>query len=227
MPQQEQTERLLQEGAAQLGLALTVQQQRQLLDYVALLHKWNRVYNLTSVRDPLEMLRLHVLDCLAVVQPFRQVMDELVRQGLPAQALDVGAGGGLPSVVLAIGCPDVSIHCVDAVAKKMAFVRQAAGALSLRNLQAIHARVESLEQRYAVITSRAFASLADFTALTHSLLMPQGVWMAMKGKYPAEEVGQLPKSVEVFHVEPLQVPGLDAQRCIVWMRSGTALQSEK
>lgn len=226
MPQQEQTGRLLQEGLAQLELDLTALQQRQLLDYIALLQKWNRVYNLTSVRDPLEMLRLHVLDCLAVVQPFRQAMAGRVRQGLPARALDVGAGGGLPSMVLAITCPEVSIHCVDAVAKKMAFVRQTAGALSLGNLQAIHARVENLEQRYAVITARAFASLADFTALTQPLLMPQGVWLAMKGKHPAEEIAQLPENVEVFHVEPLRVPGLDAQRCIVWMRNRIALQPE-
>lgn len=209
---------LLQQGLQDLGLRLDPSQQQQLLDYLALLHQWGQVYNLTAVRDPQDMLRLHLLDCLAVVQPFQRAQVQLQAQGLGVQVLDVGAGAGLPSVVLAVCCPTLAIDCVDAVAKKMAFVRQVASALRLGYLQAVHARVQALTSRYSIITSRAFASLSDFTCLTAPLLSPGGVWMAMKGKHPEDEIADLPDGVEVFHVEPLQVPGLDAQRCIVWMR---------
>lgn len=207
----------LEQGLAALGLALTPAQQQQLLDYLAMLHKWNKVYNLTSVREPADMLRLHLLDCLAVLAPFQRALAETPSP----KVLDVGAGGGLPGVVLAIGCPEVTVRCVDAVAKKMAFVRQASSALALPNLQAIHARVEDVRDRYSLITSRAFASLADFAGLTAPLLQEGGVWMAMKGKHPHEEIAELQErapEVEVLHVEPLQVPGLDAERCLVWMR---------
>lgn len=208
----------LEQGAQQLGLHLEARQQEQLLHYLELMQKWNKVYNLTAVRDPEEMLRLHLLDCLAVVQPFQTAMHQLQEQGLPATVLDVGAGGGLPGIVLAVCCPQVHIQCVDAVAKKMAFVRQAGVELKLGNLLATHARVESLQQSYSLITSRAFASLLDFVQLTHKLLQPQGVWMAMKGKHPLDEMQVLPSGAQVFHVEQLQVPGVDAERCIVWMR---------
>lgn len=208
----------LEQGAQQLGLNLDVRQQEQLLHYLELMQKWNKVYNLTAVRNPEEMLRLHLLDCLAVVQPFQAAMHQLQELGLPATVLDVGAGGGLPGIVLAVCCPQVHIQCVDAVAKKMAFVRQAGVELKLTNLLATHARVESLHQPYSLITSRAFASLEDFVQLTHKLLQPQGVWMAMKGKHPQDEMQALPSGARVFHVEQLQVPGVDAERCIVWMR---------
>lgn len=132
--------------------------------------------------------------------------------------LDVGAGAGLPGVVIAITCPDVSVTCVDTVAKKAAFIQQAAVTLKLPNLKGLHARVESLTQPYDLVCSRAFASLLDFTTWSHSALAEHGVWMAMKGKHPDQELAVLPESVKVFHVEQLLVPGLDAERCIVWMR---------
>jgi 16S rRNA (guanine527-N7)-methyltransferase len=132
--------------------------------------------------------------------------------------LDVGAGAGLPGVVIAITCPDVQVTCVDTVAKKAAFVQQVAATLRLPNLKGLHARVESLTQPYDVVCSRAFASLVDFTTWSKSALAPHGVWMAMKGKHPEQEMAALPESVDVFHVEQLLVPGLDADRCIVWLR---------
>ena len=207
----------LRHGVDALGLVLTDAQISALLDYMALIQKWTRVYNLTAVRNPEEMLTHHVLDSLAVIAPLRRQLhalglDESVR------VLDVGAGAGLPGVVLAICCPTMVVHCVDTVAKKAAFIQQAAVGLKLPLLRGIHARVESLTEPYAVVTSRAFASLADFTQWSQGALAEQGVWMAMKGKNPQAEVAQLPADIEVFHVEPLAVPGLDAERCIVWMR---------
>ena len=207
----------LRHGVDALGLVLTDLQISALLDYMALIQKWTRVYNLTAVRNPEEMLTHHVLDSLAVIAPLRRQLhalglDESVR------VLDVGAGAGLPGVVLAICCPTMTVHCVDTVAKKAAFIQQAAVGLKLPLLRGIHARVESLTEPYAVVTSRAFASLADFTQWSQGALAEQGVWMAMKGKNPEAEMAQLPAQVAVFHVEPLVVPGLDAERCIVWMR---------
>jgi 16S rRNA (guanine527-N7)-methyltransferase len=121
-------------------------------------------------------------------------------------------------VVFAICCPRIQVHCVDAVAKKAAFIRQAAAVVKLPNLYGIHARVETLTGPFDVVSSRAFASLADFTASTRPALAPQGVWLAMKGKRPQDELDALPAGVRMFHVEQLKVPGLDAERCIVWMR---------
>ena len=208
-PQQQR----LAEGATALGLSLARAQHAQLLAYLDLLAKWNKVYNLTAVRDPAEMLTHHLLDSLAVIAP-------LVRhtQGGAARVLDVGSGGGLPGVVIAICCPEMSVACVDAVAKKAAFVQQAAGVLGLSNLRGVHARVESITEPYDVITSRAFATLADFTQWSAGSLGEDGVWMAMKGKHPTDEIAALPPSVAVFHVEQLTVPDLDAERCLIWMR---------
>ncbi|HMA09025.1 MAG TPA: 16S rRNA (guanine(527)-N(7))-methyltransferase RsmG, partial [Ramlibacter sp.] len=138
--------------------------------------------------------------------------------GRPIRLLDVGAGAGLPGVVIALCCPEIQVDCVDTVAKKAAFVQQAAVALQLANLRGLHGRVEKLAGPYDVIASRAFASLPDFVAWSSGALAGQGVWMAMKGKHPADEIAALPPQVEVFHVEQLQVPGLDAERCIVWLR---------
>jgi 16S rRNA (guanine527-N7)-methyltransferase len=132
--------------------------------------------------------------------------------------LDVGAGAGLPGIVIAITCPDIAVTCVDTVAKKAAFIQQVAATLKLPNLKGLHARVESLTQPFDVVCSRAFASVIDFTTWSKSGLAGHGVWMAMKGKHPHEELSVLPASTSVFHVEQLQVPGLDAERCIVWMR---------
>ena len=133
--------------------------------------------------------------------------------------LDVGSGGGLPGVVFAICCPDVDVSCVDTVGKKAAFIQQAAVALKLRNLHGLHARVETLTTPFDLISCRAFASLPDFVTWSRSALAaPHGVWLAMKGKHPEDEIAALPADVAVFHVEQLTVPGLDAERCIVWMQ---------
>ena len=207
----------LRAGLQALALALDDVQVSMLLDYLALIQKWTRVYNLTAVRDPQEMLTHHLLDSLAAVRPLRLQLEALGRDET-ARVLDVGAGAGLPGVVLAICCPSLTVHCVDTVAKKAAFVQQVAVSLKLPHLRGLHARVESLTEPYDVVCSRAFASLSDFTQWSAGALAPHGVWMAMKGKHPQAELLALDPGVQVFHVEPLQVPGLDAERCLVWMR---------
>jgi 16S rRNA (guanine527-N7)-methyltransferase len=203
----------LREGVAPLGLELDDDQIGQLLAYLALIHKWNKVYNLTAVREPEAMLRQHLLDSLAAVPPLRRHA-----VGRPLRILDVGSGAGLPGAVFAICNPELQVDCVDAVQKKAAFLRQSASELHLKNLNGLHARVETLTGPYDVICARAFASLPDFTTWSSAALAPQGVWLAMKGKNPESELGELPPAVEVFHVEQLRVPMLDAERCIVWMR---------
>jgi 16S rRNA (guanine527-N7)-methyltransferase len=208
----------LRSGVAQLGLVLTEDQITQLLVYLDLIQKWTKVYNLTAVRNPEEMLTHHLLDSLAVIAPLRLQVQALPTVDGEIRLLDVGSGAGLPGVVIAICCPDFVVHCVDTVAKKAAFIQQVAVQLKLPNLRGIHARVESLTDQYQIISSRAFASLFDFTNWSGAALAEQGVWMAMKGKHPGEEIAALPSGVEVFHVEPLVVPGLGAERCLVWMR---------
>lgn len=208
----------LQAGARALGLDLGEAQVHQLMDFLALLQKWNKVYNLTAVRDPQEMLTHHLLDSLAAVAPLRRQVTALGREGV-VKLLDVGSGGGLPGVVFAICCPEVDVSCVDTVGKKAAFIQQAAVALKLPNLHGVHARVETLAGPFDIVSCRAFASLPDFVNWScGALAAPHGVWLAMKGKHPDDEIAALPATVEVFHVEPLRVPGLDAERCIVWMR---------
>jgi 16S rRNA (guanine527-N7)-methyltransferase len=207
----------LRSGAQALGLALSDAQIQHLLAYAALIQKWNKVYNLTALRDPADMLTHHLLDSLTAIAPLSRHT-----QGQPVHVLDVGSGGGLPGVVLAICMPELNVTCVDTVAKKAAFVQQVAVSLKLPNLRGIHARVESLTDPYQVICSRAFASLPDFVTWSRSALAEGGVWMAMKGKYPQGEIDALPDDVKVFHVEPLTVPGLDVERCMVWMRPEAA-----
>ena len=214
-----------------LGLSLGDAQIDLLLAYMDWLHKWNKVYNLTALRHPDEMLSHHLIDSLTAIAPLQRHIASQRQQGAlpqtgPVHVLDVGSGGGLPGVVLAICLPDVRVTCVDTVNKKAAFIQQVAVALRLPNLKGLHARVETVQGGFDVVTSRAFASLVDFTAWSRKALQPGAVWMAMKGKHPTEELAalaarsasQAEAGVDVFHVEPLHVPGLDAERCMVWMR---------
>ena len=209
-------EAVLRAGLAELHVSLSDAQVQGLLDYQNLIGKWTKVYNLTAVRDPAEMLTHHLLDSLAAVAPLQK---HLQGRGLSAASLlDVGSGAGLPGVVLAICCPGLAVTCVDTVGKKAAFIKHVALALGLPNLTGLHARVETITQPFDVICSRAFASLADFAGWSQAALSPGGVWMALKGKHPAEELAMLPSDVVVFHVEPLAVPGLAAERCIIWLQ---------
>lgn len=211
----------LRQGLADMGLHLDAAQIAQLLAYLGLLQKWSQVYNLTALRDPKDMLTHHLLDSLAIVAPLLRQL--ATRGGTSDQGagkvLDVGSGAGLPGVVIAICCPQLAVTCVDAVAKKVAFVRQVQATLGLSRLQARHARVEDLQGSYGLICSRAFASLADFVQATRPLLGANGSWLAMKGQEPVDEVAALPAWARVFHVEQLHVPGLAARRCIVWMET--------
>jgi 16S rRNA (guanine527-N7)-methyltransferase len=207
-------EATLRAGLAELELELSALQISQLLDYLKLIAKWTKVYNLTAVRDPTEMMTHHLLDSLAIIAPLRQHM-------VQGKLLDVGSGAGLPGVVIAICCSALDVTCVDTVAKKATFIKQVALELKLPNLAGLHARVENIDQPFDLICSRAFASLPDFTQWSARALAPNGVWMAMKGKHPTDELAALPATVDVFHVEQLRVPGLDAERCVVWMREKT------
>ena len=209
----------LQTGSQQLGVALSEAQTDALIGYLGLLHKWSKVYNLTAVRDPLEMVTLHLLDSLAVVPALLRHLDTPASTpAQPMRLLDVGSGAGLPGVVIAIACPHIQVTCLDAVAKKAAFVQQVAASLGLANLRGLHQRIEHMDTAHAVVCSRAFASLADFVRGSAKALAPGGVWLALKGKAPTEELSALGPEVDVFHVEQLLVPGLDARRCLVWMR---------
>ena len=208
-------------AAEAMGLPLSPEAVSRLMAYLELLQRWNRVYNLTALRDPDEMLSHHLIDYQAVLGPLHRMLGSLQPPIAPVRLLDVGSGGGLPGVVLALLEPGWQVSCVDTVAKTANFIRQVAAELRVPNLQGLHARVEALPAAagtFNVVTSRAFASLADFTAWSRAALAPQGVWLAMKGKLPEEEMAALPSDVKVFHVEQLQVPELDAQRCLVWMR---------
>ena len=205
---------VLEQGAQTLGLQLHADQRQRLLGHLAMIERWNKVYNLTAVRDPAQMLVQHLLDSLSVIAPLRRHTG-----GAAAAVLDVGSGAGLPGVTIALACPELAVSCVDTVAKKASFIRQVAAELPVPNLQALHARVETLPPRpWQLITARAFSSLADLVALTRPLLAPGGVWMAMKGQHPGEEIAALPPDIDVFHVEQLLVPGMEAERCLVWMK---------
>jgi 16S rRNA (guanine527-N7)-methyltransferase len=200
--------------ASALALPLDGAAQARLLRYLELLQRWNATYNLTAVRDPSQMLTQHLADCLAIVPALTRYFGDGA-----TKLLDVGSGAGLPGVVIAALMPAVDVTCVDAVGKKAAFVRQVAAELDLRNLHVEHGRVErGGGGQFDAITSRAFASLRDFTSLTRARLAAGGVWIAMKGQVPEQEVSELAPDIDVFHVEQLDVPGLDALRCLVWMR---------
>lgn len=191
-------------GIQALGLDLPAKAADQLLAYRDLMLKWNRTYNLTALKDPARMVSHHLLDSLAILPWVAG-----------PELLDVGSGAGLPGIPLAIARPDLRVTLVDAVQKKAAFQRQAAIELGLANVQVLHGRVEELQGRYGMITSRAFADLADFVRLTRSLLAPGGRWLAMKGLAPEQELAALPAGVQVTGLHPLRVPGLDAARHLV------------
>jgi 16S rRNA (guanine527-N7)-methyltransferase len=205
---------VLGEGIAELRLELTSTQQEQLLDYLGLMFKWNAVYNLTSLRDPMQMVTHHLLDSLAAVPAFTQAKN----------VLDVGSGGGLPGVVLAIQRPDMKVSMIDTVHKKTAFLTQVKAELGLANVTVYTARVEQLavSDKFDVITSRAFADLSDFVNWSGHLLAEGGRYIALKGVAPQEEQQRLPAEWTVTRVEPLQVPRLGAERHLVYIERSAA-----
>lgn len=202
-------------GAHDLGLPLSAQQCAQLLQYVDLLNRWSATYNLSAIRGPEAILQQHILDCLAIVLPMARWA-----AGRAIRVLDVGSGAGLPGLVIAVIRSDWAVVTIDAVAKKVAFVRQAAGELGLTNLEAVHGRVEALPAQpgFDLITCRALATVGEFTTASAHCLRGNGCWVAMKGAHPTKELAGLPSGTAVFHVEPLHVPGLHAARCLVWIR---------
>jgi 16S rRNA (guanine527-N7)-methyltransferase len=218
----------LRRDVTALGLDLNEQQQGALLRHLALIQQWNRVYNLTAIREPSAMYAQHLLDSLAIVRPLRThwaaasaaAMTLTEEQHAGPRVLDVGSGAGLPGIPIAIACPTWQVCCIDTVGKKAAFMCQVGAELGLRLMQSVHGRVEKLppEPGYDMVVSRAFASLRDFTSWTQHLLRPRGVWVAMKGKLQANEKRDLPADIDLFHVEPLTIPGEDIERCLVWMR---------
>ena len=203
-------EQTLSAGVKQLGLELNQAQMTQLLDYLALLAKWNSVYNLTSVRDPAQMVVQHVLDSLTAVPAFAGAVN----------VLDVGAGGGLPGIVLAIARPDMQVSLIDTVHKKTAFLTQVKAQLGLSNVTVYTMRVEQLEvkNKFDVITSRAFADLSDFVNWSNHVLTDGGRFIALKGVAPADERERLPELWKVEELRPLKVPGLDAERHLVFIK---------
>jgi 16S rRNA (guanine527-N7)-methyltransferase len=212
---------LLNEGIEQLGVAVTDAQRQKLLDYVALLGKWNAVYNLTAIRDPRQMLIQHILDSLAII-PF------LTRRTGPQSALDVGSGGGLPGIVMAIVLPEWQVTLNDIVHKKTAFQSQAKLQLGLANLSVVTGRVENLHPGvevpglFDVIVSRAFAELSDFVTLARHLVAGNGRIWAMKGIRPDAEIARLPADAKVCCIERLRVPMLDAERHLIEIEIGAA-----
>jgi len=193
-------------GVAALGLTLPDGAEAKLLAYLALLEKWNRVYNLTAVRDTERMVSHHLLDSLAAV-PFFQGQT----------VLDVGSGGGLPGIPLAIARPELPVTLIDSIAKKTAFLQQVKAELGLDNLEVVTGRAEDFrpEAKFDVITSRAFSDLKAFVVLTRHLLMPGGHWLAMKGVLPHEEIVLLPDWAKVSANHALVVPRLEASRHLI------------
>ena len=196
-------------GLAELGLDLPDTTQQQLLAFRDLLLKWNKTYNLTALRDPEQAISHHLLDSLAILP---HVGDDAL--------LDVGSGGGLPGIPLAIARPQLSVRMVDTVQKKTTFLQQAAIQLGLKNVAVNHARVEETNGQYAQISSRAFAELKLFVELTRHLLVPGGRWLAMKGVCPDDEIAALPADIVVEQIIPLHVPGLDAERHLILLKAG-------
>lgn len=193
----------LASGLAALQLDLPAAVQDKLLGYLTLLHKWNRVYNLTALRDPAQMVSHHLLDALAILPDVA-----------PQPIVDVGAGGGMPGLILAIARPALAVTLVDSNSKKGAFLRQAAIELDLANVHVVVGRVESFTpaDRFAQVTSRAFAELADFVRWTRHLLAPGGRWLALKGAAAEAEIAKLPADIRVLALRSLSVPGIDGKR---------------
>lgn len=200
-------------GAAALGIALDDGQLERLAAYARLLTHWNATHNLTAIRDDAQVLTHHLLDSLALVPVLTRLTG-----GAAARVLDVGSGGGLPGIVLAIALPQLGVTLVDAVRKKCAFLTQARLELRLDNVKVVHARVETLrEPPFDIIVSRALASLPQFVDWTRHLLRPGGCWLAMKGKLPSEEMAALPADLRAT-VVPLSVPGLEEERHLIEVR---------
>ena len=200
--------RQLAAGITALNLDIGEPQQQKLLAYLALLQKWNKTYNLTALRDEAQMVSHHLLDSLTLLPYIRN-----------AQTLaDIGSGGGMPGIPAAICRPDLQMTLVDANTKKTAFLQQAAIELGLDNVSVFAGRVENLHQTADIITSRAFAELADFVSLTRHLLHENSIWAAMKGAYPQDELFRLPENVEAYQTDRLSVPMLDAERHMVLLR---------
>jgi len=204
---------VLGEGIAAMGLSVSPAQHEKLLDYLGLMFKWNAVYNLTSLRDPMQMVTHHLLDSLAAVPAFAQAHN----------VLDVGSGGGLPGIVLAIVRPDMNVSMIDTVHKKTAFLTQVKAELALANVTVYTMRVEQLHvsDKFDVITSRAFADLSDFVNWSSHLLADGGRYIALKGVAPKDEQERLPPEWKVSAVEPLQVPRLGAERHLVHIERST------
>lgn len=201
---------MLLEGLKSLPLSLSNEQVDKMIAYLALLSKWNSVYNLTSVRDPKEMVRQHLLDSLSAAHAFKDAKN----------VLDVGSGGGLPGMILAITYPQLRISMIDTVSKKTAFLTQAKAELGLSNVTVHTGRVEALvvEQKFDVITSRAFSELCNFVNWSGHLLADGGQFLAMKGIAPNQEIERLPAGWEMTRIEPLSVPGLDVERHLIYIK---------
>ncbi|GAP65920.1 16S rRNA m(7)G-527 methyltransferase [Mizugakiibacter sediminis] len=207
MAEREALKRRLEDGIARLGLTLPADAVARLLAYLALLERWNAAYNLTAVREPEAMVTRHLLDSLAVA-PYVE----------GATLADLGSGAGLPGIPLAIAAPRRQVTLVDANGKKARFLRAAVRELALGNARVIEGRVEDVAGRYDCITARAFASLAEMLAWGGHLLAPGGAWLALKGRYPDDELAALPAGFRVEAVHRLAVPGLDAERHLVVLR---------
>ena len=200
----------LASGLAALDITLPDEAQHKLLAFRDLLLKWNKTYNLTALRDPAQAISHHLLDSLAILPH--------VGTG---NLLDVGSGGGLPGIPLAIARPELSVSMVDTVQKKTTFLQQAVIELALKNVTVHHARVEEMQGQYAQISSRAFAEIGLFISLTRHLLAPNGRWLAMKGVRPDDELKALPADIAVEAIIPLTVPGLDAERHLIILKAGS------
>ena len=209
----------LRRGARQLDLPIDDGQVEQLLAYLAHLHRWNGVHSLSAWKTQADFLIHHVFDSMTLIGPLTRFVDDRL-----LRILDAGSGPGFPASVLASMRPAWSVTAVDAVAKKVAFIRQAATEAGITNLIGLHARLEDLVplRPYDIVVSRAFGSLDTFAAQTHRLLAPEGVWVAQKGRLPNEEIKALRVDFQVFHVEPVTVPDLDIERHLVWMRRAKA-----